>query len=88
MSFGIAVYKEHAKQIDTLIQKADKGALPGEGNGKKQGGVVLRLGLNKRLLSLFDPDSEVFLFYKFNTNVCDTGAVWLCKYPCRCWVSE
>lgn len=36
MSFGIAVYKEHAKQIDTLIQKADKALYRAKETGRNK----------------------------------------------------
>ena len=36
MSFGIAVYKEHAKQIDMLIQKADKALYRAKETGRNK----------------------------------------------------
>jgi diguanylate cyclase (GGDEF) domain len=36
MSFGIAVYKQHAKQIDTLIQKADKALYRAKETGRNK----------------------------------------------------
>jgi two-component system, cell cycle response regulator len=36
MSFGIAVYGQHAKQLDTLISKADKALYRAKGNGRNR----------------------------------------------------
>jgi diguanylate cyclase (GGDEF)-like protein len=36
MSFGIAVYLQHAKQLDTLIQKADKALYRAKENGRNR----------------------------------------------------
>ena len=36
MSFGIAVYLQHAKQIEVLIQKADKALYRAKENGRNR----------------------------------------------------
>jgi diguanylate cyclase (GGDEF)-like protein len=36
MSFGIAVYWQHAKQIEVLIQKADKALYRAKENGRNR----------------------------------------------------
>ena len=36
MSFGIAIYRQHARQIDELIKKADKALYRAKGNGRNR----------------------------------------------------